>query len=436
MLSSMNDIRDLLSRHDSYRRRCLNLIASENIPSTTVRRFLTCDLGGRYTTYFDDPAARNYKGTKFMAEIEIAAQELARKVYDAAFVDFRPLGGHMAGVGVICALTRPGDTVFETGDMGGHKTASKLVSAGLLRGSLNVEYIPYDVEEHDIDMEALKRLVRDRKPKLIIFGRDQILFPENIEPIREVADEVGAYVAYDLSHVHGLIAGKAFPNPLDQGADVMLGSHHKTIPGPQGGLYITRNEEIFKEVRQGVYPPLVTNHHVERAPALAATYLEMLAFGEAYAQQIVRNSQALGQALHDRGIMALYPHKGFSQSHQVIVDVAEFGSGGEVADLLEQANIICGKTMVPSDLGHEGKTVSGLRLGTQELTRIGMLERDMAEVAEFFGRVIIEREAPDRVAGDVADFTNGFTEIKYCFDEGVDPFEALWKHVRAETDPQ
>ncbi len=429
VLNTVEDVQEILSAHEMYRSRCLNLIASENLPSPTVKKFLTCDLGGRYPTYYDDPAKRNYMGTKYLAEMEIATQELAKRVYRSEFVDFRPLGGHLAGVGVICALTRPGDTVFETSDFGGHMTATKLVSAGLLEGLLNVEYIPFDPDEHMVDMPVLKQLAREKKPKLIIFGRDQILFPEQIEPIRETADELGIYIAYDMSHVHGLIVGKAFPNPLDQGADVLLGSHHKTIPGPQGGLYTTRRQEMYTTIRRGIYPTFVTNHHVERIPALAVMYLEMIEFGEAYAAQIVKNSQALGKALFTRGISALYPHKGFSRSHQVLVDVSNLGSGGDVAAQLEQAGIICGKTLAPHDVKSGRQTSSGLRVGTQEVTRQGMLEEDMSTIAGFFQRVLVEKEPGARVAADIADFVSQRRALKFCYDEGVDPFNEMWKKL-------
>lgn len=428
-LSTINDVFGLLDQHEAYRSQCLNLIASENLPSPTVRKMLTSDLGGRYPTYMDDPAKRNYMGTKKMAELEIATQELAKQVYGANFIDFRPLGGHMAGVGVISALTKPGDTVFETGVYGGHLTATKLVSASLLRGLLNVEYIPFNEDEHIIDMEALKEQVLQKKPRLVLFGRDQILFPEEIEPLRSIADDVGAVIAYDFSHTHGLVAGKAFPNPLNQGADVVLGSHHKTIPGPQGGLYMTRDEGTYLSIRPGLYPPFVTNHHVERLPALAITYLEILAFGEAYAAQIVKNSQALGQALHERGIRALYSHKGFSKSHQVIVDVADYGTGQNAADQLEMANIISGKTMVPRDVKSGWQTTSGLRLGTQEVTRQGFNEEDMEIVAEFIQRALEGPGSNDALKTDVTEFVASHRALKFCFDEGVDPFDALWKLI-------
>jgi glycine hydroxymethyltransferase len=427
ILSSLQDVYNLITRHETYRSQCINLIASENIASPAVRRLLSADLGGRYPTYLDDPRQRDYRGTRIIAEIEVAVQELAKQVYDAEYVDFRPLGGHLAGVGAICGLTQPGDIIFETGALGGHRTATKMVDANLLARALTVEYIPYDIDTHDIDMPALIARVREKRPRLIIFGRDQILFPENVQLISGVAAEVGAYIAYDFSHIHGLVAGKVFPNPLDQGAHVVLGSHHKTFPGPQGGLYMTRDEEIYSKVRRGLYPAFVGNHHVERVLALAVAYLEMREFGEVYATQIVRNSQALGKALQDRGIAVLYPERGFSQSHQVLVDVTAFGSGDGVAARLEQANIICGRTMIPKDILNANRTFSGLRLGTQEITRIGMVEENMDQVSALIERVLVKKESPARVADDVINFVSAFDKLMYCFDKTAQPFDVIWK---------
>ena len=324
---------------------------------------------------------------------------------------------------MILGLVNAGETVFETGRaFGGHRVAAKLLSANALNGLIHVEDIPYDEETHDIDVQAMINKMIRLKPKLIILGRARILFPETIEPLRSIADEVGAYLAYDFSHINGLVAGRAFPNPLDQGVDVVMGSHHKSLPGPQGGLYFTRSEDIYHKVRRGLYPPLVTNHHLERAPALAATFLEMLEFGEAYTRQIVRNSAALGKALHDKGMKALYPELGFSRSHQVLVDVEGYGGGKEVSKLLERANIIAGPGTIPKDQDNEDGFASGIRLGTQELTRIGATEDSMESVADLIYRVLVEESDPSKVAQEVTDFVGQFQELKFCFEEGVHPY--------------
>lgn len=423
-LRDVSDIDRILNQHDRWRGRCLNVIASENIASPTVRRYLTCDFGGRYPTYLDDPAKRNYLGTRFMAEMEIAAQELAKEIYQADFVDFRPLGGEMAGAAVVLGLVSAGDTVFEAPSaFGGHQVAAKLLTANALKDLIRVEDIPYDAATYDVDVEATIDKMLRLKPKLVIFGRARILFPETIEPIRAAADQIGAYLAYDFSHINGLVAGKAFPNPLDQGVDVVMGSHHKSLPGPQGGLFFTRSEEIYRKVRRGLYPTLVTNHHLERVPALAATYLEMRAFGEAYASQIARNSAALGAFLHERGLKALYPELGFSRSHQVLVDVGDLGGGREVSARLERANIITGPGALPKDQGRSDGFASGIRLGTQELTRIGAVEQDMQGVADLVARVLIAGDDPSQVAEQVAGFVGRFNELKFCFERGVHPYD-------------
>ena len=426
-VQSLEGINVLLHKHENWRSKCLNMIASENIPSPYVRRYLTSDFGGRYPTYHDDPATRNYFGNEYMAEMEMAAHDLAKQVYEADYVEFRPLGGSMAVNAVLLALLKPGDTVFETGDcFGGQKVATKLISANLLSDLVNIEYVPYDIGTHDIDIDKLTKDILKASPKLVILGSAHILFPDKIKPLRPVIDQVGAYLAYDFSHINGLVAGKAFPNPLDQGADIVMGSHHKSLPGPQGGLYYTRDEDLFRKVRKGLYPPLVTNHHLERAPALAATYLEVLEYGEAYATQVARNSAMLGQALFDLGIKSLYPERGFSQSHQVLVDVEEYGGGRAMSTVLEKANIVTGPGAIPKDLQNGGKLPSGIRFGTQELTRIGMVESDMESVANFVRRVIVDDEDPLRVARDVGDFVAQFNELKFCFVPDVSPYEPIY----------
>ena len=425
MLNSINELKDLTEQHTEWRGRCLNLIASENLTSKTVQWYLTSDFGHRYNTFYDDPMKRNYLGNKYIALIETKARETAQKLFRCQFAELRPLAGEMAGNAVILGLTEEGDTVLETGEnFGGQEICSRLISASLLKKSLNVEYLAYDPRTSDLDIEKNKELILKTKPKLIIFGKGRPLFPESIDKLLPVIKEVGAYIAYDVSHILGLIAGNVFFNPLDYGADVLMGSTHKTFPGPQGGIILCNDEEIFRKVRLGLYPPLVTNHHANRVAAMAATLIEMLEFGEEYHSQIIKNSQALGKALYDRGFNVLFPELSFSKSHQLHVDVSEFGGGVMVADILEKANIILGATTSTSDIIKGTKKMS-IRMGTQEITRTGMKEKDMNQVAEFFKRLLIDVENTEIVKKDLAEFVSNFNRIHYTWDDNSAAYDII-----------
>ena len=425
MFNSINELKELTEQQTKWRGRCLNLIASENLASKTVRWYLTSDFGHRYNTFYDDPMERNYLGNKCIALVETKARETAQKLFGCNFVELRPLGGEMACDAVILSLTETGDTVLETGEkFGGQEVCSRLISAGLLKNSLNVEYLAYDLKTSDLDIETNKKLILKTKPKLIIFGKGRPLFPESIDKLRPVIKEVGAYTAYDISHVLGLIAGKAFFNPLDYGADVIMGSTHKTFPGPQGGIILCNDEEIFRKIRLGLYPPLVTNHHANRIAAMAAALIEMLEFGEEYHSQIIKNSQALGKALYDRDFNVLFPELSFSKSHQLHVDVSEFGGGVMVADLLEKANIILGATTSIGDIIKGTKKMS-IRMGTQEITRTGMKEKDMNQVAEFFKRLLIDEENTEIVKKDLAEFVSNFNRIHYTWDNNTPTYDII-----------
>jgi len=425
MIQSTADVESLLSKHTEWRGKCLNLTASENLTSKRVRSMLTCDLSHRYGTYFDDPSERNYEGNRYLAELEIETAELAKEIFQAEYVDLRPLGGEMAGKAVIAGLTEPGCTVLETAGegYGGHGVCRRLLSAPLFQDLLKLTYLPFNSATYDLAREELEQLIRERKPKLIIFGSSQLLFPESIGSVVDLARSIGSYIAYDASHVLGLIAGGQYPNPLDLGADVVHGSTHKTFPGPEGGIIYTRNKEVFRKIRTGLYPALVTNHHLHRIPAFAVQLLEFKTFGGEYTQQIVRNARALGAALTAEDIPVLYQERGYTDTHLIMIDVRSWGGGGNCATRLEAVNIIAGPggASIPSDVGTGDK--SGLRIGTQEITRTGMKEADMHTVAELIGEALTGRERPEHTVQRVAEFCRRFNEIHYCFDSGGAAYE-------------
>jgi len=206
----------------------------------------------------------------------------------------------------------------------------------------------------------MERAIRETKPKLILLGASLFLFPHPIQEMLVAADEVDATLVYDASHVLGLIAGNKFQDPLREGADVVTSSTHKTFPGPQGALILCK-EALSDRIDRAVFPGTVSNHHLHHIAGLAVTLQEMIHFGEAYAAQIQSNAKALAQALYDAGFNVLCEHKGFTESHQIAIDVRDLGGGDRVAKRLEEAYIITNKNMLPFD--NEPDKPSGIRLG-------------------------------------------------------------------------
>jgi len=334
-------------------------------------------------------------------------------------VDTRPISGAIANLCVYKAFLKPGDVFISPGlTAGGHVSSTRYGIAGVL----GLKDIPmfFDVENMICDVDNTIKLIEHVKPKLIMFGRSMFLFPEPVREIREAIDPK-IKIIYDAAHVFGLIYGGVFQKPFDEGADIITSSTHKTFPGPQGGIIIGNlnlSEKDWSKVDRAVFPGVMSNHHIHRLPALAITALEMNEYGEKYAKDIVENAKTFGEALYEYGFKVLCPHKGFTESHQILVDVREFGGGKIVAEKLEKANIIVNKMALPWDRDIDAtRNPSGIRIGLQELTRWGMSKNDVKDVAEFYYRLLIKKENPEKVKKDVVEFRENFLEIHYCFRE-------------------
>src|SRR6266487_3751322 len=197
----------------------------------------------------------------------------------------------------------------------------------------------------------------------------------------------------------------------------MTGSAGKTFSGPQSGIMVWDNPQLTTPLTHSVFPVLAATHQVNRVAALAVSAAEMIAYGNAYMAQIVRNAQALGAALARRGIPVLGAHKGYTATHQVIADVRQFGGGLEVSQRLARANIITNKNLIPADKPEDWDHPSGLRIGTTEITRLGMKEKEMETIADFMTRVLVEQVAPEEVVNDVVAFREPYQTVYYCFDQ-------------------
>ena len=411
-LRALADLLSYVETHHDYRSKCLNLIASENITSPLVRRILATDLGHRYAIGY--LYMRIYRGCKYIDLIEALTSYLLRSLFKAEHVNYVPISGTLANLVMFNALTKPGDSILALSVLdGGHSSfreCSKVHGVSMIP-------LPFDPEAYNIDVGETEKLVRRVKPKLVLLGASDILFPHPVKEIASVAEEEGCIVAYDAAHVLGLIAGGEFQDPLREGAKVVTGSTHKTFFGPQGGIILCKRE-LSDAIDHSAWQ-LVNNHHINRVAALAATTCEMLAFGSDYARQVIRNAKKLAETLYNEGVNVLCPDKGFTESHQVIVDVGK-GRASSLSIKLEEANIIVNPMPLPWDESEE--EASGIRLGVQEITRLGMKEDEMTEIGRLIADVLLNRKSPSEVKHSVELLMEGYQKVRYCFDSEGDAY--------------
>lgn len=409
----MEKIISLVKKHNLWRKSCINLIASENAMSPQCEQLYVSDLMHRYAEGV--PGKRYYQGLKYIDEIETLAQEEFKKQFGANFCDARPISGTLANYAAFAAISACGDKILSLGvEHGSHVSHEKAGAAGTL--GLEVEWLEYN-DDCTMNAQLSCAKILATKPKFIVIGGSVILFPQPVRELREACDKVGAKIIYDAAHVLGLIAAGMFQDPLREGADLITTSTHKTFPGPQGGMILGNiGEETQRKIQTAVFPQFSSNHHLHRLPALYGALREMQEFGKDYVAQIVKNAQTLASELCALGFDVLAKERGFTQSHQILVNCGQPGSGGEAAKALERANIILNKNIIPGD-GVNPRNPRGIRIGTQEITRFGMKESEMKQIAQFIKRVVLDKENPEAVGKEVAAFRANFNVIRYCFQD-------------------
>ncbi|MCS6769888.1 MAG: serine hydroxymethyltransferase [Candidatus Caldarchaeum sp.] len=430
---SYTKVLELLEKHHEMFRKSIPLIASENVVSPAVREAMASDLQHRYAEGW--PGERLYAGCRFIDEIELLAIELGKLVYNAEFVDVRPISGVVANLVAYCAFARPGDMMVAlTIPHGGHISHGKEKwggTAGVVRG-LEVERYEFNEELHEIDVDATARRLRrietetGRRPRFFMLGASVFLFPHPVKEIRALADEYGAHVVYDGAHVAGLIAGGRFQDPLREGADCMTVSTHKTLAGPQHGMVVSWNKYAEK-LKQVAFPGLLSNHHLHAVAGVAIALAEALAFYKDYAMKIIRNSKILAESLYELGVEVLYENRGFTESHTIIADVSKHMDGRTAEESLEKAGIILNRNLIPKDykMKTDYRKPSGIRMGTQEVTRLGMNESEMKYIAELIAKVVVKKRNPDEVAEEVAEFRKDFRKVHFCFESATGAYDYI-----------
>ena len=425
-----DEVFENLQKHNKWFENSIPLIASENVPSPAVREAIISDFGNRYAEGW--PGERVYAGCTYIDEVEVQCMDLAKRLFNAEFADVRPISGVVANLAIYSAFSNPGDVMIAPSiPAGGHISHGKKEhsgTAGLVHG-LEIEFFAFDPEEMNIDVEKTKAKIQEldkqgKLPKIAMFGGSVFLFPH---PVKELADFLKGYnihINYDAAHVAGLIAGDQFQDPLREGVDTMTMSTHKTLFGPQGGLVLAFEKDA-DAIKKATFPGLTSSHHIHHMAGKAVTFAEALEFGKEYASQTIKNAKLLAAELDNLGFKVLGEKMGYTESHQTVVNVLDYGDGGKIEADLEKANIIVNRQLIPGDLKAKRNYMSpgGIRLGTSEITRLGMKESEMQQIASLIKQVIIDKKDPKEITSQVIDFRKNYQKTEYCFDNKLGAYE-------------
>ncbi len=435
-------LRKAISNTEWRQQQCINLIPSEQSPSTMTRLLSVMDPMCRYAEHrqlkaFNDLDVFFYQGTRFIAEVERLLERELQSYLGCPEVETRLVSGQMANTAVFSAMV---DYVNRTDRKSEQRRMRKILNNHIIRGGhlsaqpmgalrdfvardpqterpavVNFPVLPDN--PYKMDVEACRQLFEREQPELVILGKSMVLYREPVAELRAMIDaaDFDCVLMYDMAHVLGLI-GPHFQEPFAEGADIVTGSTHKTYFGTQRGIIggTFREEDpryaLWEAVRRRAFPGSVSNHHLGTLLGLLMAAYEMSYFKKQYQPKVISNAKAFARALHDCGLqVAGDPADSFTETHQVIVEVG-YARGPELAQRLEENNVVVNYQATPAD---EGFTASGaLRMGVSEMTRFGMDEGDFGEVAQLIHDVVAEGRA---VKKEVMALRQRFQDMRYCF---------------------
>ncbi len=387
---------------------CINLNPATNKMNPKAEALLASGIGSRPSLGY--PGDKYEMGLEGIEKIEVMAAELAAEVFNARYAEIRVASGALANLYVFMAAAKPGDVIIAPPpSIGGHVTHHAAGAAGLY--GLTTHPAPVDAQRFTVDVAALREDARRLRPRLITIGGSLNLFPHPIAEIRAIADEVGALVMFDAAHMSGMIAGRAWQQPLEEGAHMMTMSTYKSLGGPPSGLILTNDPELAQRLDSIAFPGLTANFDAAKSAALAMTLLDWKVHGRAYASKMAETAKALAESLAKEGIPVHAKDRGMTVSHQLAIEARDFSGGQAAAKLLRQANVLaCGIGLPVAEV--EGD-LNGLRLGVPEIVRFGMGPEHMEQVARFIADVLLKRRAPQSAAPDVAAFRAAFTRLHF-----------------------
>ncbi len=390
-----------------HEQECFNLNPATNAMNPRAEAVLAAGLGSRPSLGY--PGDKYEMGLEAIEEIEVICAELCAEVFQAKYAEIRVASGAMANLYAFMTTCRPGDPIIvPPASIGGHVTHHDAGCAGLF--GLQIHEAPVNADGFTLDVEALRDLARNVRPKLITVGGSLNLFPHPVGETRAIADEVGAKVLFDAAHQCGIIAGGAWPNPLKEGAHIMTMSTYKSLAGPAGGLIVTDEADMAERLDAIAFPGMTANFDAAKSAALAITMLDWKSFGAAYAKAMVDVSRSLAEELKGAGIPVFATEQGITQSHQFAVEAASYGGGQAASKRLRQAGFLaCGIGLPIAAV--EGD-LNGLRIGTPELVRWGLKGDQTADLASLIARGLTTND-PQSLSKEVAAYRKQFTKMHF-----------------------
>ena len=381
------EIAAVISREKERQARKIELIASENFVSKAVMAAMGSPLTNKYAEGY--PGKRYYGGCEFVDQAENLAIERAKELFGAKYANVQPHSGSQANFTVYFAFLKPGDKILGMNlAHGGHLTHGSPVHVS---GS-QYQIVSYGVDKETgrIDYDEVRRIALEERPKMIVAGASAYSRIIDFAAFRRIADEAGAMLMVDMAHIAGLVAAGLHPNPVEY-ADVVTTTTHKTLRGPRGGMILCNDEEIAKAINKAIFPGIQGGPLCHVVAAKAVSFREALQpeFKE-YQKQILKNAQALAQALLEKGFDIV---SGGTDNHLMLVDLRRKNITGKLAEKrLDAVGITCNKNAIPFD-PEKPFVTSGIRLGTPAVTTRGMKEEDMREIADIIDKTLTDFKA-------------------------------------------